>query len=93
MIVNVLCRLPCPGTPIGKSPSPVMHNTAFHRIGLPWTYGLFDSEDVGAFAAEALAAPDFGGCSVTIPHKKVRWRGHTSLAATAVGKQKPYLLA
>lgn len=34
------------GSPIGKSPSPDMHNAAFERIGLPWDYGLFDSTDV-----------------------------------------------
>ena len=45
------------GSPIGKSPSPDMHNAAFARVGLPWAYSLFDTEDVATFAdSEADAA-------------------------------------
>ena len=44
------------GSPIGKSPSPDMHNAAFERIGLPHVYGLCDTLDVAAdFAAVAGA--------------------------------------
>ncbi|KAJ2768498.1 hypothetical protein IWQ57_003514 [Coemansia nantahalensis] len=46
-----------------------MHNAAFAALGLPHSYALHetaDAEDVRA----AMAAPDFGGASVTIPLKQ-----------------------
>lgn len=57
------------GHPISKSPSPAMHNAAFGHTLLPHTYDLCETEDVEAFRAR-LAAADFGGASVTIPHKQ-----------------------
>lgn len=57
------------GSPISASPSPDMHNAAFRRCGLPHQYSLCEGENP-AVMAEALARPDFGGASVTIPHKQ-----------------------
>ena len=57
------------GNPIAHSMSPTLHNTAFEALGLPHTYELFETETVGEEIKAALASPDFGGASVTIPFK------------------------
>lgn len=57
------------GTPIAQSMSPTLHNTAFARLGLPHTYELLETLTVDDTIKMALAAPDFGGASVTIPFK------------------------
>lgn len=61
------------------SRSPAMHNAAFDACGLPHNYGVMELpdenglDDVNSDTAQTfrdyLAAPDFGGLSVTIPHK------------------------
>jgi pentafunctional AROM polypeptide len=56
------------GSPIQHSRSPALHNTLFKSIGLPHEYSLFESTDITA-AVEVLRSLDFGGASVTIPHK------------------------
>ncbi|KAJ2552391.1 3-dehydroquinate dehydratase (3-dehydroquinase), partial [Coemansia sp. RSA 1933] len=57
------------GTPIAKSPSPAMHNAGFAVLGLPHKYALHETPTVDGLRA-ILDAPDFGGASVTIPHKQ-----------------------
>ncbi|KZT71160.1 Pentafunctional AroM protein [Daedalea quercina L-15889] len=57
------------GNPIAHSMSPTLHNAAFEVLGLPHTYELFETETVGEEIKAALASPDFGGASVTIPFK------------------------
>ncbi|KAH9838078.1 aromatic amino acid family biosynthesis-like protein [Rhodofomes roseus] len=57
------------GNPIAHSMSPTLHNTAFEALGLPHTYDLLETATVGEEIKAALAAPDFGGASVTIPFK------------------------
>lgn len=57
------------GSPISASPSPDMHNAGFRTSGLPHEYSLCEGEDP-AVMVEALSRPDFGGASVTIPHKQ-----------------------
>ncbi|EIW75953.1 Pentafunctional AroM protein [Coniophora puteana RWD-64-598 SS2] len=57
------------GTPISQSPSPTLHNTGFATLGLPHQYDLLETSDVGEQIRATLASPDFGGASVTIPHK------------------------
>jgi len=56
------------GTPIAHSMSPTLHNTGFQTLGLPYKYELLECSSV-AYAEDALNAEDFGGASVTIPHK------------------------
>lgn len=56
------------GTPIQHSRSPALHNTLFRAMGLPHEYELFESEGVEV-TKKILSSPDFGGASVTIPHK------------------------
>lgn len=57
------------GSPIAHSLSPLIHNTSFGLLGLPHTYALHETESVEESVAALLRAPDFGGASVTIPHK------------------------
>ncbi|KAI5475854.1 pentafunctional AROM polypeptide [Pseudohyphozyma bogoriensis] len=57
------------GTPIAHSKSPLLHNTAFKLLGLPHQYGLLESATITDELRAAIRAPDFGGASVTIPHK------------------------
>lgn len=57
------------GTPIQHSMSPTLHNTGFKALGLPFKYGLLECHMVDYAEDALLNDPDFGGCSVTIPHK------------------------
>ncbi|KAF9808506.1 hypothetical protein IEO21_07861 [Rhodonia placenta] len=57
------------GNPIAHSMSPTLHNTAFEILGLPHTYDLLETDSVGEKIRAALASPEFGGASVTIPFK------------------------
>ena len=72
--LNLIGQLPAKryflfGTPISASPSPTLHNTGFQLLGLPHKYGLFETAEVDDRIKELVRAPDFGGASVTIPHK------------------------
>ena len=75
------------GNPIAHSMSPTLHNTAFEALGLPHAYELFDTETVGEEIKAALASPDFGGASVTIPFKLdvMPLMDHLSPEAEAIG--------
>lgn len=57
------------GSPIRQSLSPLMHNTSFQSLGLPYTYGLHETETVDESVVAKMRSKDFGGASVTIPHK------------------------
>lgn len=59
------------GDPVRHSLSPALHNAAFARLGLDWTYVAF--EIAAGRAADALAAMrvlGIEGLSVTMPHKR-----------------------
>ncbi|KAG6890048.1 hypothetical protein C0995_012506 [Termitomyces sp. Mi166 len=75
------------GTPIAHSMSPTLHNTGFEILGLPHKYELLETADVGAEIKAAIASPDFGGASVTIPHKLdvIPLLDELSPAAEAIG--------
>lgn len=57
------------GTPVSHSLSPTLHNTGFETLGLPHSYGIFETKEVGEEIKVAITAPEFGGASVTIPFK------------------------
>ncbi|KAH8923017.1 Pentafunctional AroM protein [Atractiella rhizophila] len=57
------------GNPIKQSKSPLIHNTGFQRLGLPHVYGLHECDTVHGEVGSLIRQPDFGGASVTIPHK------------------------
>ena len=58
------------GWPLGQSLSPVLHNIGFQALGIPAVYLRLPTppEKLGVFM-ESLRLWQFGGCSVTIPHK------------------------
>ncbi|KAG5181647.1 type I 3-dehydroquinase-domain-containing protein [Tribonema minus] len=74
------------GAPISASPSPAMHNSGFQHCHLSHSYALCESEGTEAMAA-ALRSPDFGGGSVTIPHKQnvLQFLDQISPAAEKIG--------
>ncbi|EPQ51509.1 Pentafunctional AroM protein [Gloeophyllum trabeum ATCC 11539] len=57
------------GNPIAHSMSPTLHNSGFEALGLPYKYEIFETSEVGEEIRAAIASPDFGGASVTIPFK------------------------
>jgi len=57
------------GTPIQQSMSPAMHNGAYEALSLPHAYSLKESDDVATYK-DVIADANFGGASVTIPHKE-----------------------
>ncbi|KAI9260772.1 hypothetical protein BDA99DRAFT_483343 [Phascolomyces articulosus] len=75
------------GTPIQHSMSPTLHNTGFKALGLPHYYGLLECHMVD-YAEEALQKdPEFGGASVTIPHKVniMKYLDHVNESAKIIG--------
>jgi shikimate dehydrogenase len=58
------------GAPIRHSLSPAIFNAAFAEAGLDWVYVAFEvaAGDVGR-ALDGMRALEFGGLSVTMPHK------------------------
>eukprot|EP01116_Phalansterium_solitarium_P017376 TRINITY_DN4263_c0_g1_i1.p1 TRINITY_DN4263_c0_g1~~TRINITY_DN4263_c0_g1_i1.p1 ORF type:complete len:1532 (-),score=617.73 TRINITY_DN4263_c0_g1_i1:193-4788(-) len=74
------------GSPISLSPSPLLHNTAFAALRLPYRYELFPTLEVEAAAARLKEAATLGG-SVTIPHKQaiVPYLDELSTEAAAMG--------
>jgi pentafunctional AROM polypeptide len=58
------------GHNIAYSVSPQMHTAAFAATALPHTYSRADVETVEEFVkGDLFNSQEFGGCSVTIPHK------------------------
>lgn len=56
------------GNPVQHSRSPALHNALFQALGLPHTYELYETAELEGVRT-ILDSPDFGGASVTIPHK------------------------
>lgn len=85
-----MIRLAVLGHPVGHSRSPAMHNAALAALGMgeEWSYGR---EDVAPDEFEArvreMAAADFVGANVTIPHKEaaLRLADTASPVADAIG--------
>ncbi|KAI4721836.1 shikimate-5-dehydrogenase [Aureobasidium sp. EXF-10727] len=57
------------GFNIKGSFSPLLHNTGFKLLGLPYTYDLFEVPNVDENVQRLLQDPKVGGLSVTAPHK------------------------
>jgi len=60
------------GHPITHSLSPIMHEAAFKKLGLPHTYKRFDVPDawVSDFLEKDVLEKRLSGINVTIPHKQ-----------------------
>lgn len=82
------------GTPIAHSMSPTLHNTGFKTLGLSHVYERFETAKVDTEIEKLLAAPDFGGASVTIPHKIdiIRLLDSLSPTAKAIGAVNTVIL-
>ena len=59
------------GYPVGHSVSPPMHNAAFKELGMPHEYSSLGVEPsrLAELIKTKIRADEFGGGSVTIPHK------------------------
>ncbi|QPC71264.1 hypothetical protein HYE68_002016 [Fusarium pseudograminearum] len=57
------------GHNISHSLSPTLHNAGFQELGLPHHYQIHESENVDQSVEQIINSPDFGGASVTFPHK------------------------
>lgn len=57
------------GHNISHSLSPTLHNAGFQELGLPYHYSIHQSENVDETVKAIINHPDFGGASVTFPHK------------------------
>ncbi len=58
------------GDPVRHSLSPVLHNAAYHELGLDWVFVAFEVADGRTRAAlDALRTLGLVGLSVTMPHK------------------------
>jgi pentafunctional AROM polypeptide len=75
------------GTPIQASLSPVIHNSGFEALGLPHQYSLHETPELDLSISRILSDPEFGGASVTIPHKLAIMPHLTSISddARAIG--------
>ncbi len=63
-------RLAVLGSPIGHSQSPVLHQAAYARLGLPWRYERIEvAEDELAFFLDSCG-PEWRGLSLTMPLKE-----------------------
>jgi shikimate dehydrogenase len=83
-------RLAVIGFPVGHSRSPAMQNAALAELGLgeEWSYGAVEVAPEG-FAAKVreMAAGDYAGANVTVPHKHaaLALADEASAAATEIG--------
>jgi pentafunctional AROM polypeptide len=83
------------GSPVGKSPSPAMHNAAFAAQQLPHNYEAVELSDAAGARAALLDDARFGGASVTIPLKEAMLPlvDELSPAARRIGTRPPPPLA
>lgn len=57
------------GNNISHSLSPTIHNAGFAEFGLPYHYAIYQTPQIDEAIRRLLRQPDFGGASVTFPHK------------------------
>ncbi len=79
-------RLAVIGHPVAHSRSPAMHNAALAELGLAgeWTYEAIDvAPDEFDRRLREMAAGEFAGANVTVPHKGAALAAADTLAETA----------
>lgn len=59
------------GYPVEHSVSPPMHNAMFKELGMPHNYSLLnvEPENLAKIIKSKVRTEEFGGASITIPHK------------------------
>lgn len=83
-------RLAVVGHPVAHSRSPAMHSAALAALGMEreWSYGAVDVAPDGLEAkVREMAAGEYAGANVTVPHKEaaLALAGEASDAAVAIG--------
>jgi len=73
------------GDNISHSLSPALHNAGFQEIGFQGRYSIHQSEAVDETVENLISQPNFGGASVTFPHKLQVGRLMDELTAEARG--------
>lgn len=83
------------GFEIKGSFSPLLHNTGFRLLGLPYTYDLYEVPHVDESVEKLLQDPKVGGLSVTAPHKLEvgRYMDEISEEAKAMGSVNTIIAA
>jgi len=56
------------GYPIAHSMSPLLHQTVFDSLNVPWDFQFLESKDIQQFL-RILKSPECYGSAVTMPHK------------------------
>ena len=57
------------GHNISHSLSPALHNAGFQHLDLPYHYSIHETSAVDDSIEHIIGMPEFGGASVTFPHK------------------------
>ncbi|KAI5949930.1 ARO1 [Candida jiufengensis] len=57
------------GSPIQHSKSPILHNTGYKSLNLPYKFDLFETNDAEKVYKEIMLNSNFGGLAITIPLK------------------------
>jgi shikimate dehydrogenase len=76
------------GNPVAHSLSPVMHNAAFHSLGMDWLYVPLPVESHNLEKAiKGLSALGFHAANVTVPYKEkvIPFLDRVSTAASEIG--------
>lgn len=72
------------GDPVAHSLSPLLHNAAYHALGLDWVYvALPVAAGDGQAAVRAVTTLGLAGLSVTMPHKQAAAEAVDRLTDTA----------
>lgn len=72
------------GSPISHSMSPILHNTGYEILGLPYTFNKFETDSAELVKKELLDGKrNLGGLAVTIPLKLDILKYMTDLTAAA----------
>ena len=56
------------GDHLGKSKAPLLHNTLFQLIGIPWSYEIHETSDLDVIEG-FIQGTGFVGCAITMPNK------------------------
>lgn len=75
------------GSPIQHSRSPNLHNAAYKKLNLPYTFDRLETEDASEVYNKLMCRDDFGGLAVTMPLKLdiMKYVDKLSDAATIIG--------
>lgn len=75
------------GSPISHSRSPILHETGYEILGLPYTFERFETSDASKVYNEIVKDENFGGCAITIPLKidMIKYATELSESAKIIG--------